>query len=55
MKVLNNFKWMAAAMLVAMTAACSDSDIATQDPVPPQQTLKISRLQNKHPVLHPRM
>ena len=34
MKVLNNFKWMAAAMLVAMTAACSDSDIATQDPVP---------------------
>ena len=24
-------------------------------PVSPQQTLKISRLQNKHPVLHPRM
>ena len=25
------------------------------EPVSPQQTLKISRLQNKHPVLHPRM
>ena len=24
-------------------------------PLSPQQTLKISRLQNKHPVLHPRM
>lgn len=25
------------------------------EPLSPQQTLKISRLQNKHPVLHPRM
>ena len=24
-------------------------------PLSPQQTLKISKLQNKHPVLHPRM
>ena len=28
---------------------------AGQEPPSPQQTLKISRLQNKHPVLHPRM
>ena len=28
---------------------------ATKEPVSPQQTLKISKLQNKHPVLHPRM
>ena len=25
------------------------------EPLSPQQTLKISKLQNKHPVLHPRM
>ena len=32
-----------------------DRDGRFMEPLSPQQTLKISRLQNKHPVLHPRM
>ena len=34
---------------------CLRIKITLLEPLSPQQTLKISRLQNKHPVLHPRM
>ena len=42
-------------LLLLLAASCSDSEKELEEPVSPQQTLKISRLQNKHPVLHPRM
>ena len=36
-------------------ASPAPTDTIPMEPISPQQTLKISRLQNKHPVLHPRM
>lgn len=35
--------------------ATAEMIVKVKEPISPQQTLKISRLQNKHPVLHPRM